>query len=1050
MAILAPKFDDRTAHEISGEVRAFLASSHWPQPQSQGCEEALIRVFARFSELILHRLNQAPEKNMLAFLDLLGLSQLPMQAACVPITFLMAPGSAVPARVPAATQVSASPPAGQQKPVVFETDRELIVTPAQLDSLFVKFGRQDLYKDLAAALPPASSDQIAVQNEGTAISTAEALPIPHAFYIAAPVSPSWPKIDRLRLRFTLADKSSAAADTRTMQWESPAADDPPRTTPNAPASQAPRLAPAITALKPLEDGTKNLTQTGEVVFDNPPLTISFALNGISGHWIGCRLLTPISAGRQEEKGMVRASQLPTIHQITCQMELTRQGLATEQAFLNRQKLDISKDFFPFGERPKFGDVFYIANREAFSDFDAEITLHAEITNTGSAADVGIAPARANNTQLSWEFWNGNAWASLGRVRFLRVEGEPAANEFTDQTNSLTQNGDVKFKFPSPPQESIVNGEKNYWIRVRIAGGNYGEEARLAGAVVQPATLAPPSIKLIKIDYTVKKEAAPETLLTSNDFTYARKIPGQPFQPFLPVASDDDLSIYFGFAVDRAANAKQSSEPTSAPPNRGRFPNQPVTSYVCSGDSASQKSGTPAEASTATWEYWNGAAYQNLQVHDETRGLFRSGLLQFIPPLNFGLRSEFRRERYWLRMRLHALDFTLALRHVFLNTITATQGLSVANDILGSSNGNKSQKFTTTQPMVLPGQKLEVREPTLPPEQERRQIQADEGNDAIEKVRDPATRLDHFWVTWREVPNFYASGPRHRHYLIDRVKGEITFGDGQCGLIPPVLPGNVRMRRYRSGGGAMGNLPPQAISKLGSAVAYIQKAINWLPSAGGTDPETDAALLERAPRGIRHNDRAVTYEDFEDLAVLASPDVARARCVPLHDLSVPAAERRTVAGTVSLIVVPCSADPEPAPTSPLLDRVRAYLNRRRLPTADLVVVGPEYVRVDVEAEIAVDDPGVASDVERSVRQELAHYLHPIYGGPDGRGWEFGHLPQKFDLNVRLERIPGVSHVREIRVNTPASAATLRSGNFLISCGKQRIAMVLEEPSATQLA
>ena len=55
------------------------------------------------------------------------------------------------------------------------------------------------------------------------------------------------------------------------------------------------------------------------------------------------------------------------------------------------------------------------------------------------------------------------------------------------------------------------------------------------------------------------------------------------------------------------------------------------------------------------------------------------------------------------------------------------------------------------------------------------------------------------------------------------------------------------------------------------------------AAGGAAAELLAALLEREPRKLRHRGRAVTLEDYEDLAKLASPDVARAKCVPLYDL-----------------------------------------------------------------------------------------------------------------------------------------------------------------------
>jgi hypothetical protein len=1072
MTVPVPKVDERTAREISAEVRALLVSMHWPEYDDHGeFDSALIEVFARFAELIIHRLNQAPEKNLLAFLDLLGVSQLPMQAARVPLTFSMAPGSSGCALVTKGTQVAAPPGKGEQKPVTFETERELVVTPARLDSLLIKFGARDQYKDIGSTLLLPSDAQTVVSSDAIALTPAGALPIPHVLYISVPLNASWPKVDQLRVRFVLDDSVVAAADSRLVQWEMPTEDDPPRAVAGAPkvaSSAAPDdQTSAKVVLIPQEDGTKNLTQNGDAVFLDLPRVAPVAIDGVVGSWLACRLLTPITRNTESVAEMVRASQLPTVKQVTCEMQLTRQGLVVEQAFYNGQKLDLTKDFFPFGERPKFGDVLYLGNREVFSDPDAQITIHVELTNPAEAGtDVGIPNTAIHNTQLSWEFWNGQAWTKLGRSgRFLRVgDGDAIETEFTDGTNSLSTDGDVSFKFPSPPRELILNGQKNYWIRVRIAAGNYGDELRFqrdasaTGLVAQPATLAPPSIKSIKLDYVVKKEAQPPSILTCNDFAYTQMSAQRSFKPFTPVAVEDGPpSTYFGFTVDGPLGVKQPENSTTLASTNsqrrsGRFPNQTVTMYVAAGDVAAQKSGDQAaNGEVAAWEYWNDAGWKKLSVRDETQSCRRSGLIQFIPPLDFATRKEFGREKYWLRMRSKAGGFDATIRKVILNTTFAMQGISVVNDILGSSNGKPSQKIQTIQATVLPGQKLEVREPTMPPLHERELVQADEGEDAIQTVPDPKGHADQYWVTWHEVPNFYGSGPRHRHYVLDHVKGEVTFGDGACGLIPPVLPGNIRMTNYHSGGGIAGNQPAQAVTKLASAVPYIQKVVNWMPSSGGTDAEANSMLLERGSRGVRHGGRAVTLEDFEDLAMLASRDVARAKCVPLYDLSAGPDAGRMRPGLISLIVLPSSSDPMPMPSLDLLERVRTYLDAWRLPTIEMVVVGPEYVRVDVEAEIVVEDPSDASDVELAVKQELDRYLHPVHGGPDGCGWEFGRLPRKFDLSVLIERIPRVNHVRELRVRTAAgNPGVEKTGKFLICCGQHKIAMVLEEQGAIEFA
>src|SRR5438045_5354014 len=98
----APNIDRRDASEIARQTQDLINAyaPAWQEfdpvtGQASGVSGALVGVFARFAEIIIQRLNQAPQKNFLAFLDLLGASLLPPQPARAPLTFSLAAGSAV-------------------------------------------------------------------------------------------------------------------------------------------------------------------------------------------------------------------------------------------------------------------------------------------------------------------------------------------------------------------------------------------------------------------------------------------------------------------------------------------------------------------------------------------------------------------------------------------------------------------------------------------------------------------------------------------------------------------------------------------------------------------------------------------------------------------------------------------------------------------------------------------------------------------------------------------------------------------------------------------
>lgn len=78
-------------------------------PTPEGTAAALVQILARFSSIVVQRLNQAPGLDKLAFLDMLGINLIPAQPARAPLVFqplqLTADG-----HIPAATRAGASLP----------------------------------------------------------------------------------------------------------------------------------------------------------------------------------------------------------------------------------------------------------------------------------------------------------------------------------------------------------------------------------------------------------------------------------------------------------------------------------------------------------------------------------------------------------------------------------------------------------------------------------------------------------------------------------------------------------------------------------------------------------------------------------------------------------------------------------------------------------------------------------------------------------------------------------------------------------------------------
>lgn len=383
------------------------------------------------------------------------------------------------------------------------------------------------------------------------------------------------------------------------------------------------------------------------------------------------------------------------------------------------------------------------------------------------------------------------------------------------------------------------------------------------------------------------------------------------------------------------------------------------------------------------------------------------------------------------------EFKPKCSRLLLNTTMASQSVTVRDEVLGSSDGSEFQKFKIRRVPVLSGQKLEVREPESPSAGELLLIKNEEGSDAVSTTDNQGRK--EIWVRWHETPDFYGSGPRDRHYVLNHLTGDILFGDGISGLIPPVGNGNLRIVCYKSGGGAAGNKAENTIVQLKTTVPYVEKVTNTEASAGGADAETIESLINRAPRTIRHRGRAVTLEDYEDLAMLASPKVARAKCVPLCNLKTDSLSKVSeLAGEVSVIIVPRSNVDKPLPSLELIKRVRDDLVANSLPTVNVSVVGPLYVSVQVTVEITLSSMQGASGVEQAVYHKLADFLHPLTGGSDKSGWSFGRKPHKSDFYALIEAVQGVDHISSLSVTeTEDLAGAIGTGRFLVYSGEHAV-------------
>lgn len=360
-----------------------------------------------------------------------------------------------------------------------------------------------------------------------------------------------------------------------------------------------------------------------------------------------------------------------------------------------------------------------------------------------------------------------------------------------------------------------------------------------------------------------------------------------------------------------------------------------------------------------------------------------------------------------------------IKGIYLNTAWAVQTESVKDEILGSSDGTAGQKFSLLRNPVFTEQIWVNEFKTLSQQDKTQLVKA--GKYQTRETQDSQGNTTEFWVKWKSVEDLVASLKEDRHYTIDKVSGEITFGDGVHGRIPSIGTNNIHAD-YQIGGGSQGNVPEYEVKDLKSSLPFVEKAFNPLAASGGTDVESVEKAVERGAYVLKHRNRSITSEDFEQLLYKASRAIARVKCLPHIDN-----QGGVNPGWVTVLIVPQSHETRPKLSLQLKRSVENYLKEHSANTIieknHFQVSEPLYVEASVSTTLIAISPERIPLIETNAFTRLRAFLHPFTGGYQGQGWDFGRLPCFSDFYALLEKIEGVDHVEQLslRLRTYAEGA-----------------------------
>jgi len=651
---------------------------------------------------------------------------------------------------------------------------------------------------------------------------------------------------------------------------------------------------------------------------------------------------------------------------------------------------------------------------------------------------------STNPELSWEYWNGKGWWKLDVT--------------LDDTLHMKTTGAVQFKVPIDIASSDWVGKTSYWIRARLIGGDYGREkvtvttspTASPGVTEQTITrssegIRPPSVVKLHIAYRMCETVRPTYVLVQDsgsirDQSDANRRAGAIVEAFVPLA----------VTLGRLSSALASPPaPEECPPDCA-CPPEPGAPASASGTSPAPPAPSAAAPSAVTPPHATGRAifigldttlseapvnilllveerrhdalapmaietlvadhFVPVVTHDATRALGESGVLSMafaVPPTRWEL---FGMSRTWLRLAPawggDASQWKPAIRGAYLNATWASARETLTRELLGSSEGAPNLVLYLARPPVLRHTlELRVKEPLG--EEEAKQLRAADASRVLSAVEN----LPGDWVRWDETVDPGDESAAARVYALDEGTGEIRFGDGRHGAIPPIGRDAIvafQYQRTEAGPADADTVPGNSIAartplNLVSPVESVETVVAADQAAGGAPAEVDERVVRFGTARLRHRGRAVTSRDLQDLALQSSPDFVQARSF-------------AAPGHTRLVVVMRGRDPQPTAAQ------RRELRRLLLAAGPvslgapgaLQIGGPRVRRLRITVALTVASLDDAGGVAREVNERITALFDTATGDVDRDGWALGKDPSEDDIALALAGTPRLEGLGAVKL------------------------------------
>lgn len=212
-------------------------------------------------------------------------------------------------------------------------------------------------------------------------------------------------------------------------------------------------------------------------------------------------------------------------------------------------------------------------------------------------------------------------------------------------------------------------------------------------------------------------------------------------------------------------------------------------------------------------------------------------------------------------------------------------------------------------------------------------------------------------------------------------------------------------------GAKGNLPAGTIQALERSIGFINKVTNHEAVVGGCDEESGEQAVKRVASALRHQERAVTTKDYEDIVQSGVRNILQVRCFSGRD-----ATGKKLPGHITLAVLPEKGNIYERYFEHMKEEVyqclMPHIDQRIYKEGRLHVVKPEWVFISLYMTIVVKNAGHFYQLKEKVSRRINAFLDPVSGNFDGKGWKIGILPTILQIQNICSQMDEILYVKSI--------------------------------------